>query len=161
MQSSNSLAPRTPYRVPLNETSGAPDLAPSDVLQVPLILHASQVAEQDLCLLFVFREVSTAFFPYTFRSYFTHFIDHVQSEGKPFHSARVIWRYEVVPIMRISAEAEPSHSPDHLFILNAEIENVSMSNSVLLTQITTMSANWGCTPLSDNVGYVWITIARC
>lgn len=57
LQSSNSLAPRTPYRIPLDVINGSTELAPSESMQIPLILHASHVAEQDLCLLFVFREV--------------------------------------------------------------------------------------------------------
>jgi hypothetical protein len=47
----NSLAPRRPYRTQL------PVLEPGESAEFPIVLHAGQLAEQHLRLLFVFREV--------------------------------------------------------------------------------------------------------
>lgn len=59
LQSTNSLAPREPYRVPLDAIHSAPQLEPGEEVQLPFILHAAHHGEKDLSLLFVFREVCT------------------------------------------------------------------------------------------------------
>ena len=56
--SSNSLRPREPYCLPLNDSEETSELAPGESMQVTLTLHAAHVGERDLGLLFVFREVS-------------------------------------------------------------------------------------------------------
>ena len=58
LRTTNSLAPRTPHRIPLDAIHSAPQLGPGEEIQVPFILHAARHGEQDLCMLFVFREVS-------------------------------------------------------------------------------------------------------
>lgn len=55
--SSNSLRPREPYCLPLDDSGEASELAPGESMQVTLTLHAAHVGERDLGLLFVFREV--------------------------------------------------------------------------------------------------------
>ncbi len=59
LQSTNTLAPREPYRVPLDAIHSAPQLEPGEEVQLPFILHAAHHGEKDLSLLFVFREVCT------------------------------------------------------------------------------------------------------
>ncbi|TFY57186.1 hypothetical protein EVJ58_g7180 [Rhodofomes roseus] len=56
LDSSNSLRRREPYGLPLGDSQGSSDLAPGESMQVTLTLHASQVGERDLGLLFIFRE---------------------------------------------------------------------------------------------------------
>ncbi|KAL7285211.1 hypothetical protein ACG7TL_000304 [Trametes sanguinea] len=132
LQSSNSLAPRSPYRISLEAIHSAPQLAPGEAIQLPFILHAAHHGEQDLCMLFVFRE----------------------NEGAQFHCARVTRRYEVKPILNVSASARPSASPDQMYILNLEVENITGASNVEVKQISTMSASWECTPLLPSTSVV-------
>lgn len=53
--SGNSLLPRTPYRVPL--TSIDSSLASGASFELPFMLHANKLGEQELCFLLTFREV--------------------------------------------------------------------------------------------------------
>ncbi|GBE78241.1 hypothetical protein SCP_0111240 [Sparassis crispa] len=126
LHSSNSLAPRRPYCVSLEQIHKSSVLGPGENMQIPAVLHASHVAEQDLCILFIFRE----------------------AEGAAFHCSRVIRHYEVRPVIHASASSRPSQSPDRSFVLNLEVENLTASNDIRLTQVTTMSGMWSCSPLS-------------
>ena len=56
-QSSNSIAPRTPYRIPLETVHTGAELGPGEEIQLPFILHAAHHGERDLSMLLVFREV--------------------------------------------------------------------------------------------------------
>ncbi|KAH9897998.1 ER-golgi trafficking TRAPP I complex 85 kDa subunit-domain-containing protein [Cubamyces lactineus] len=125
LRTTNSLAPRTPRRIPLDAIHSAPQLGPGEEIQVPFILHAAHHGEQDLCMLFVFRE----------------------APDTPFHSTRVTRRYEVKPILNISTSARPSASSDQAYIVNIEIENVTNSSNVEIKQVSTLSGSWDCSPL--------------
>ena len=57
LHSHNSLAPQRPYRIPLKSSQGSPTLYPGDSIEFPVVLHAERLGEQELCLLFVYREV--------------------------------------------------------------------------------------------------------
>lgn len=57
LQSTNSLTPRKPYHVDLESVHSVPQLAPGEEVQLSFILHAAHQGEQDLSVLFVFREV--------------------------------------------------------------------------------------------------------
>lgn len=65
LHSNNSLEPRRPLRVPLTN----PTLEPGQNVEVPFTLHSERVGEQDLALLFVFREVITELLWYLHASY--------------------------------------------------------------------------------------------
>jgi trafficking protein particle complex subunit 8 len=54
--SDNSLLPRSPYRVPLTSMENAL-LAPGASFELPFMLHANKLGEQELCFLLTFREV--------------------------------------------------------------------------------------------------------
>lgn len=123
LHSENSIASRRPFRIPLDQA-----LAPGADIELSVVVHADRVAEHDLCLLLIFRETET----------------------QPFHSTRVTRYYEVTPIFEISATSQPSSTSDQLFMLNMELENVS-SNAVQLTQVTTLSPQWNCDPVSDHI----------
>lgn len=123
LHSDNSILPQQPFCIPLDNS-----LAPGDNLEFSIVIHADRASEHDLCLLLVFRETT----------------------GQSFHSTRVTRHYEVTPIFEVSATARPSRSVDHLFSMNVELDNISPSNSVRLTQITTMSPVWHCTPAVDD-----------
>ncbi|KAI0652274.1 ER-golgi trafficking TRAPP I complex 85 kDa subunit-domain-containing protein [Trametes meyenii] len=125
LRSTNSLAPRKPYRISLDVIHTAPQLAPGEEVQLPLILHAAHHGEQDLCVLFVFRESGDA----------------------PFHCTRVTRRYEVKPILKVNTSARPSASLDQTYVLNVEVENITNSSNIELKQVSTMSALWSCSPL--------------
>lgn len=57
LSSSNSLRPREPYCLALDDSGEASELAPGESMQVTLTLHAAHAGERELGLLFVFREV--------------------------------------------------------------------------------------------------------
>ncbi|CDO73209.1 hypothetical protein BN946_scf185007.g264 [Trametes cinnabarina] len=125
LQSSNALAPRSPYRLSLEAIHSASQLAPGELVQLPFIFHAAHHGEQDLCILFVFRE----------------------NEDAQFHCTRVTRRYEVKPILNITTSARPSASPDQMYIVNVEVENITNSSNIEVRQVSTMSASWECTSL--------------
>ena len=55
LQSTNSLAPQEPFRIPLG--SDELSLEPEEDINLSLHLHAEQFGEHDLSVLLVFREV--------------------------------------------------------------------------------------------------------
>ncbi|EIW64369.1 uncharacterized protein TRAVEDRAFT_158546 [Trametes versicolor FP-101664 SS1] len=131
LRSKNTLAPREPYRVPLDAIHSAPQLEPGEEVQLPFILHAAHHGEKDLSLLFVFRE----------------------ADDVEFHSTRVTRRYEVKPILKVTTSARPSPSADSTYIVTVEIENVTGSSNIELKQLSAMSATWDCSPmLSSSTG---------
>ncbi|KAJ6621602.1 ER-golgi trafficking TRAPP I complex 85 kDa subunit-domain-containing protein [Mycena sp. CBHHK59/15] len=127
-RSQNSLSPFKPYRIPLIGGEGSTFLKPGDSAEFTMLVHAGRTGEQELCLLFVYRE----------------------NETESFHSTRVTRYYDVRPILEISANAVPSHDSDHLFLLNLELENISDSSSIGLTEVITLSPTWRCNPLAEN-----------
>ncbi|TBU62053.1 ER-golgi trafficking TRAPP I complex 85 kDa subunit-domain-containing protein [Dichomitus squalens] len=128
LQSPNSLAPRRPYRIPIERLHSSPQLAPGDEMQLPFILHAAHHGEQDLCILFVFRESNSA----------------------PFHCTRVTRRYEVRPILKVTTSMRPSGSSDHMYTIGVEIENTTGASNIQITQLSAMSATWRCSPLHSS-----------
>ncbi|KAI1793952.1 ER-golgi trafficking TRAPP I complex 85 kDa subunit-domain-containing protein [Ganoderma leucocontextum] len=125
LQSTNSLSPREPYRISLESIHSAPQLAPGEEVQVSFILHAAHHGEQDLSILFVFRE----------------------SDSVPFHCTRVTRRYEVKPLLKVTASMRPSGSPDQAYVIGVEVENATGASNIQVRQLSTMSALWKCFPL--------------
>ncbi|KAH9944035.1 ER-golgi trafficking TRAPP I complex 85 kDa subunit-domain-containing protein [Epithele typhae] len=121
-QTTNSLAPRTPFRIPLETVHTGPELAPGEEVQLPFVLHAAHHGEHDLSMLFVFRE----------------------SKDAMFHCARVVRQYEVRPIIQITTSVRPSASLDQSYIVGVEVENITGSSNVQITQLSTMGALWTC-----------------
>ncbi|KAJ7706314.1 ER-golgi trafficking TRAPP I complex 85 kDa subunit-domain-containing protein [Mycena rosella] len=126
-RSHNSLTVQEPYRIPMIGGEGSTSLQPGGTSEVSVMIHASRIGEQELSLLFVYRENDT----------------------DSFHSMRVTRSYDVRPILDITASASPCHSPDYLFLMNVELENVSGSHSIHLEQVTTLSPTWKCDPLAE------------
>lgn len=58
IRSSNSLKPQEPQRLSLNGAGGSTTINPGESVEVPAIFHAEILGDHELCLLFVFREVS-------------------------------------------------------------------------------------------------------
>jgi hypothetical protein len=54
--SDNSLHPRMPYRIPWVSVESS-SLAPGANFELPFVLHANKLGEQELCFLLTFREV--------------------------------------------------------------------------------------------------------
>jgi hypothetical protein len=54
--SDNSLLPRLPYRISLASKDNS-SLSPGANFELPFVLHANKLGEQELCLLLTFREV--------------------------------------------------------------------------------------------------------
>ncbi|PCH33758.1 hypothetical protein WOLCODRAFT_60797 [Wolfiporia cocos MD-104 SS10] len=126
LHTNNSLAPRTPYRIPLDTLQGSSEIAPGDSLQFNAMVHASSVGEQTLALLIVFRE----------------------GEGLPFHCTRATRQFEVKPIVKTLVTSVPSGSLKHSFLLNVEVDNITDTSTLRIAQVTTMSQTWSCIPLA-------------
>ncbi|OJA16247.1 hypothetical protein AZE42_00079 [Rhizopogon vesiculosus] len=121
-QSDNKIVSPAPYSIPLAEK-----LVATQSTEVTVVLHAGRKGKQDLSLLFVYRE----------------------EQGSPFHCTRVTRSYEVVQYLQISTTSHPSHSRDHSFSLSLDLANVSSSSHVQISQVTTVSASWSCSPLTE------------
>ncbi|KAM5531871.1 hypothetical protein V8D89_014425 [Ganoderma adspersum] len=124
LQSTNSLAPRKPYRIDLESIHSAQQLAPGEEVQLSFILHAAHQGEQDLSILFVFRE----------------------SDSAPFHCTRVTRRYEVKPLLKLTPFMRPSGSPDQAYVIGVQVENTTGASNIQVRQLSTMSALWKCSP---------------
>jgi hypothetical protein len=60
LQSVNSLNAEEPFRISLSHSDDS-TLNPGDNFEISLRLHAESTGEQDLCLLFVYREVCISY----------------------------------------------------------------------------------------------------
>ncbi|KAJ7654956.1 ER-golgi trafficking TRAPP I complex 85 kDa subunit-domain-containing protein [Mycena polygramma] len=123
-RSPNSLELQEPSR--LATIGGQSSLQPGNNTEISVVIHASQVGEQQLSLLFIYRE----------------------GDSDSFHSTRVTRYYDVRPILDITASASPCHGTENLFMVNLELENVSGSHSIHLEQITSLSPTWKCDPIA-------------
>lgn len=65
MHSINSIKSQEPFSIPLGRLTGSSFLAPGSNVELPIILHADRLEDQNLCLLFVFRQVSGVLCVYT------------------------------------------------------------------------------------------------
>ncbi|KAH9486608.1 hypothetical protein JR316_0000673 [Psilocybe cubensis] len=57
IQTSNSLKPREPLKLPFSLPDGSNTINPGESIEVPAMLHTEMPGSHELCLLFVFREV--------------------------------------------------------------------------------------------------------
>ncbi|KAJ7071158.1 ER-golgi trafficking TRAPP I complex 85 kDa subunit-domain-containing protein [Mycena amicta] len=124
--SDNSLVLPVPYRIALTSA-----LNPGDSVEVSLLVHASRVGEQQLSLLFVYREV----------------VDLTETDS--FHSVQVGQSYDVQRLMDVTVSTAPSYSEDHLFLVDVEVENISGLQSFQLDQIVTVSPAWTCEVIAE------------
>ncbi|RDB28485.1 Transport protein particle subunit trs85-1 [Hypsizygus marmoreus] len=125
IQSLNSLAPGRPHRVLLSDTG---EFNPGDSIELPVLLHAQATGDQELRLLFVYRELDT----------------------DQFRSARVTRYYEVHRLLDTSVMVRPCHSLDYFYLVNLELSNLSSFEEVRLTQVTSISPTWKCGPIAEN-----------
>ncbi|KAI9460993.1 ER-golgi trafficking TRAPP I complex 85 kDa subunit-domain-containing protein [Lactarius psammicola] len=124
--SDNSLLPRTPYRIPFPSTENL-SLSPGANFEVPFVLHANKLGEQELCLLFTFRE----------------------GEGPSFHCVRLARFFEVRPLLSASLTFGPGQRLESLFTSCLEVRNVSASTAVTVSQVITLSPTWSCNLLTS------------
>ena len=81
-----------------------------------------------------------------------------QADGTPFHCTRVIRQYEVRPIIQITTSVRPSASSEQAYIVGVEVENITGSSNIEITQLSTMSALWSCKPLQSHASYVHVLL---
>ncbi|KAH9082196.1 hypothetical protein EDB83DRAFT_2336975 [Lactarius deliciosus] len=124
--SDNSLLPRTPYRIPFPPTEN-PSLPPGANFEVPFVLHANKLGEQELCLMFTFRE----------------------GEGLSFHCVRLARFFEVRPLLSATLTFGPGQGSENLFTSYLEVRNISPSTLVTVSQVVTLSPTWSCDPLTS------------
>lgn len=123
--SNNSLLPRTPYRIPF--PSEKPSLSPGANFEIPFVLHANKLGEQELCLLFTFRE----------------------GDGTAFHCVRLARFFEVRPLLSATLASGPGQGLENLFTSCLEVRNISPSAVATLSQVVTLSPTWSCKPLTS------------
>ncbi|KDQ63410.1 hypothetical protein JAAARDRAFT_169218 [Jaapia argillacea MUCL 33604] len=127
LHSKNSISPRQPYNIHLSA-----GLQSGDSRELSIVLHADR-DEQDLCLLFVYRE----------------------GEGSSFRSTRVAQHYEVQPLFEIVTRSRPSRSSDFSYLVDVELDAASSCPDLSLTQVTTLSPSWTCSPLfEETLGFI-------
>jgi hypothetical protein len=61
-RSHNSIALQQPYRLTMIGGESSTSLQPEDNIEISVMLHASQIGERELSLLFVYREVDVLVF---------------------------------------------------------------------------------------------------
>ncbi|EKM61151.1 uncharacterized protein PHACADRAFT_190295 [Phanerochaete carnosa HHB-10118-sp] len=127
LQSTNSLASPEPCLVDLAHVHSTPSLEPGQELRLPLLLYAARSGEHDLSLLMVFRETG----------------------DDTFYSARLTRHYEVQHLLHIESSTMTGPSPDIPHSVELQIINVA-SNTVRLTQVTSVSHIWDCSSLSSS-----------
>ena len=66
----------------------------------------------------------------------------------------MIRSYEVHRLLDASVVARPSESLDHSFLLALEVHNVSSSENIQVTQVSSLSAGWKCAPILKRGWYV-------
>ncbi|KAG5647603.1 hypothetical protein DXG03_008956 [Asterophora parasitica] len=120
----NSISPGKPRRIVLSEFGV---LNPGEKVEVPMQLHAESIGDQELHLLFVYRE----------------------SEADQFQSARLSRYYEVHKLLETSVTARASECLDHLFLVQLELSTLFASLDVHLSQITSVSSTWQCSPIVE------------
>ena len=143
--SNNSLLPRTPYRIPFPSTEN-PSLSPGANLEIPFVLHANKLGEQELCLLFTFREVRRTILVTTDSSNST---PHIQGNGTAFHCVRLARFFEVRPLLSATLTSGPGQRWEDHFTSSLEVRNISSSTVVTLSQVVTLSPTWSCNPLTS------------
>ncbi|KAG6841941.1 hypothetical protein C0991_005121 [Blastosporella zonata] len=121
IQSRNSLEASKPFSIELA-------LEPGENMEYPIQLHAEIPGDQELNLLFVYREDDTT----------------------QLRSVRVTRYYGVKKLFDISTSARPYQSPDQMFLVQLELSNLIKSSEVHLTQITCMSPTWKCCSLIEH-----------
>ncbi|KAJ7630805.1 ER-golgi trafficking TRAPP I complex 85 kDa subunit-domain-containing protein [Roridomyces roridus] len=126
--SKNSLTVSEPHCIPIFGPDGLTSLPSGANSEVSMLLHANRLGEQQLCLLFVYRENTTG----------------------SFHSTKFTKTYDVRPLVEVTASASPCSDASHHFLINIELENVSGSHSVQLEQVTTLSPAWRCESLDES-----------
>ncbi|KAH0838197.1 ER-golgi trafficking TRAPP I complex 85 kDa subunit-domain-containing protein [Lanmaoa asiatica] len=117
----NKLSSWSPYVIPIDK-----ELHSGDSTVVTFTWRPGQVALQQLCLLFVYRETG----------------------GHAFHCTRVTRTYHVHPSLELSATYSPNPSIDSAFLVNLEVSNLS-SRSMRVKQVTTISPTWECHHLTQ------------
>ncbi|EIN14080.1 hypothetical protein PUNSTDRAFT_59603 [Punctularia strigosozonata HHB-11173 SS5] len=125
-QSDNSLRHSDPLQISLESISDSNTLVSGRDARLSVVIHSDQLRDQDLTMLFVYRE----------------------APGSPFHSTRIAKHYEVSPTLDISVSSQPSRTPGHPFLLNVDITNVSAYDDIRIQGIMTMSPTWLCSGIS-------------
>ncbi|KAF8078759.1 ER-golgi trafficking TRAPP I complex 85 kDa subunit-domain-containing protein [Lyophyllum atratum] len=125
IKSHNSLAPGKPRRILLPDSG---TFNPGDSLELPVQLHTESAGDQELHLLFVYRE----------------------DESDQFRTTRVSRYYEVHNLLETSVIARPGQSLDYLFLIQLELSTYSAFSDVHLTQVTSVSPTWKCRPIAEH-----------
>ncbi|TCD62768.1 hypothetical protein EIP91_006412 [Steccherinum ochraceum] len=129
MTSTNSLAPREPHRVLIENLHSSSTLESGESVDLSLILHTTLAGEHNLCLLLAYREAS----------------------GQAFYSTRLVRQYEVRPILTVTPSVQPFQTSEHEYVIDLSVVNKTTSSSIRITQATMMSQSWTTIPLTTNI----------
>ncbi|KAF8575503.1 hypothetical protein K439DRAFT_1419748 [Ramaria rubella] len=129
LRSSNTLANTTPLAVPLQKLHGSSALVSGDSLDLRCVFHTEQPGIQEVAMLLIFRETSQP-------NFFTSRLHHM---------------FDIIPILNVGAFARPSAQSRLSYVINAEAENVSEVSDLRISQVTTASAGWSCSPVDSQI----------
>lgn len=116
-------------------------LAPGAYFELPFVLHANELGERELCLLFTFREVRNV------SPDMAHFIPLTscfKADGHAFHCVKAARSFEVRPLLSATLAFEPGRTLENLFTSILEVRNVADSTPVDVSQMVTLSPTWSC-----------------
>jgi len=126
--SDNSLLPRTPHKISWTSAVEDSSLAPGANFELPFVLHANKLGEQELCLLFTFRE----------------------GDGHAFHCVKIARSFEVRPLLSATLAFEPGRALENIFTSILEVRNVADSTPVVVSQMVTLSPMWSCKSVTSS-----------
>lgn len=88
---------------------------------------------------------------------YIHDINNSVSQNKEasFKQARKVQACEVRPLFKISSSVTPSNIEEEMFLVDIELQNVS-SSAIQVTQISTISPSWMCTPSAN--AKLWVVL---
>ncbi|KAG5652297.1 hypothetical protein H0H81_005519 [Sphagnurus paluster] len=70
-------------------------------------------------------------------------------ESAQFRSVKLGRYYEVHKLFETSVSARPSQSSENLFLVQLELSTLSRTSEIHLTQVTSISPTWKCTPVAE------------
>ena len=76
---------------------------------------------------------------------------HAKDDGG-FRSTRASLSVQIQPTFEISISSKPGRGGDTAFLLSFDVENITPSTSLKISQISTVSPSWTCHPPTD--GYM-------
>ena len=112
---SNSIAPPEPQRISIDSISSSAVLLPGAACTVPIILSPAEVGPLDVCVVALFREVSSPEFKVCLG------LMSSQDEAATFYSRRSSRAFHVHNLVEAALVASPRPNADGSFVVDIEV----------------------------------------